>query len=54
MRDVGSAPGDTNLVAPRRNRLDSFERHPLILDYKDDPLPASAPQDRSKLHSLIK
>ena len=31
VRDIGSALGDTNLVAPRKGHPDSFERHPFIL-----------------------
>ena len=30
-RDVGSALGDTNRIAPRKNHADSFERMPFIL-----------------------
>ena len=30
-RDVGSALGDTNRMAPRKNHIDSFERMPFIL-----------------------
>jgi hypothetical protein len=30
-RDVGSAFGDTNKIAPRKNHIDSFERMPFIL-----------------------
>ena len=31
VRDIGSALGDTNRIAPRKNHLPSFERHPFIL-----------------------
>lgn len=31
VRDIGSALGDTKLVAPRKNHADSFARHPFIL-----------------------
>ena len=30
-RDVGSALGDTNRIAPRKNHPESFERTPFIL-----------------------
>ena len=30
-RDVGSALGDTNRIAPRKNHVDSFERMPFVL-----------------------
>jgi hypothetical protein len=30
-RDVGSALGDTNRIAPRKNHIDSFESQPFIL-----------------------
>jgi hypothetical protein len=30
-RDVGSALGDTNRIAPRKNHIDSFEKMPFIL-----------------------
>src|SRR5688500_7334549 len=30
-RDVGSALGDTNRIAPRKNHADSFEQMPFIL-----------------------
>ena len=30
-RDVGSAFGDTDLIAPRKNHIDSFEKMPFIL-----------------------
>ncbi len=31
VRDIGSALGDTNTLAPRKNHPGSFERHPFIL-----------------------
>jgi hypothetical protein len=30
-RDVGSALGDTNRIAPRKNHIESFERMPFLL-----------------------
>ena len=35
-RDVGSALGDTNRIAPRKNHIDSFERMPFILGVNDN------------------
>ena len=34
-RDVGSALGDTNRMAPRKNHIDSFETMPFILGVSD-------------------
>ena len=34
-RDVGSAFGDTNRIAPRKNHIESFERVPYILGVND-------------------
>jgi len=31
VRDIGSALGDTNLIAPRKNNYPAFEQHPFIL-----------------------
>jgi hypothetical protein len=31
VRDIGSALGDTNAIAARKNQADAFERHPFIL-----------------------
>jgi len=31
VRDIGAALGDTNSIAPLKNRPDAFERHPFIL-----------------------
>lgn len=30
VRDIGSALGDTQLISPRKNHPDAFERHPFI------------------------
>jgi len=34
-RDVGSALGDTNRIAPRKNHIESFEQMPYILGVSD-------------------
>lgn len=34
-RDIGSALGDTNRFAPRKNDPDTFERHPFILGVRN-------------------
>jgi hypothetical protein len=34
-RDIGSALGDTQRIAPRKNHIDSFERMPYILGVND-------------------
>lgn len=35
VRDIGAALGDTNLLSPRKNHVDSFERSPFILGVHD-------------------
>ena len=35
VRDIGAALGDTQPIAPRKNHLPSFERHPFILGLND-------------------